>query len=137
MFREELAERLERNERVGLHDRKVGDVSEQLERLVLGGDVEHREAPAVTGKYATGLELPCLLPLLHLLADFGAEPSDVRWIDEPGPGGRVLAYRSVLLKTSVPNFAVLVSVSGERTLAHGAALSPATCHARGVTESVK
>jgi signal peptidase I len=39
MLREELAEGIERNQRMGLHDREVGDVAEQLESLDFRGNV--------------------------------------------------------------------------------------------------
>src|SRR5690349_1019537 len=81
MLREEAPKLLERDERMTLDNREVGDVAEQLERLIFGRDVEHHESLAIAGEDATGFELAGLLPRLHLLADLGAKARDVGRID--------------------------------------------------------
>lgn len=81
MLREELAERLEGNERMGFHDGEVGEVAEHLEGLVLGGNIQDRKALAVAGENAASLKLPGLLLLLHLLPDLGPKATNIHWID--------------------------------------------------------
>jgi hypothetical protein len=81
MLREELAERLEGNERMGVDDGEVGEVAEHLEGLVLGGKIQDRKALAVAGENAASLKLPGLLPLLHLLPDLGPKATNIYWID--------------------------------------------------------